>query len=361
MAYGGGTHELAVSDKFRLPRGTACGFHHTQNTPPNQSAGTSKCMGLDPAFGQCPNGWAVRSHFDMSSGGHGDCGNLQNLPQCGYFTWCEYQDPHGLCDGDPACMARARTNGWAFGVSSNTDNTGVESGGSLDTAPCPLGSTRTGSWDDGRERSKGISWCMPIADEPQGLTAYLQYVGNPQSLIHPPQLGFYWRFDGDVQNCAGCGFYHFDLASGGVTDPSRSDSFKLLPGTACGFHHTENSRGLTCMGLDPAEGKCPTGWIARSQFDMGSGKGNGPCGNWQNRQNCEYWAWCEYQDPHGLCAGSHSGECDSAARDIGYTAGISSNVDSAGTAGFDCPAGWSRSPFFDTGRPSGRGLSWCKH
>src|SRR5262249_16812086 len=77
----GGVTDVSVSDKFKLPSGTACGFHHTRNTPFNFMAGPqSTCMGQDPArTGQCPNGWIVRSHFDMSSGdGSAACGNLQN-------------------------------------------------------------------------------------------------------------------------------------------------------------------------------------------------------------------------------------------------------------------------------------------
>jgi hypothetical protein len=352
-SYGGGTKDLTVSDKFRLPRGTACGFHHTQNTPPQLVAGerTSTCMGNDPASDGCPNGWAVKSHFDMSSDN-------------GYFTWCEYQDPHGLCDTDPQCLVRARANGYAVGISSNTDATGVESGGSLHNAPCPSpGYVRTSFFDDGRDRDKGLSWCMPIPDEPQGLTAYLQYLGDIQELRPPPQLGFVWGRDGDVESCPVCGFYHWKLDYGSVTDLSRSASFKLLPGTACGFHHTLGSPGMTCMGLDPATGNCPAGWVVRSQFDMGSGDGGAVCGNLNSAGvHCHYWVWCEYQDPNGLCSGPNLTQCEMEARyDIGYTTSISSNVEDSGKAGFDCPAGFPRSPYFDAGRDNGtRGLSWCK-
>lgn len=368
-ASGGGIiQDLAASENFILPRGTACGFHHTQNTPLTEVTGesTSSCMGQDPAYGQCPKGWAAKSHFDMGSGdGTGPCGNLERQSHCGYFTWCEYQDPHGLCDSDPQCLARARANGYALGISSNTDDSGVESGVSKDEPACPEGFSRTHFYDDQRSPGQGLSWCLPTPDLPQGLTGAIVYSGgfappywNPAQASY---VGFVDRFDGDVQAQSGNGFFHLDLVSGGLTDPGRSDSFKLLPGTACGFHHTLNSRGLTCMGFDPATGNCPKGWVARGQFDMGSGDGQAQCGNLNSAgEHCHYWAWCEYQDPHGLCSGPHYTECEIAARyNLGYTTGISSNVEDAGVAGFPCPAAWTQSPYFDKGRGEGQGVSWC--
>jgi hypothetical protein len=145
-APGGGVTEQSFSDKFKLPRGTACGLHHTLNTPYNYMAGRhSTCMGQDPAFGQCPRGWTAKSHFDMSS-------------NTGYFVWCEYQDPYALCDNNPKCIASARAGGFAIGISSDTDANGVESGGGLITTnppgpgavPCPVGFSRTAFYDDGR-------------------------------------------------------------------------------------------------------------------------------------------------------------------------------------------------------------------
>ena len=184
-APGGGVTDLALSDKFKLPRGTACGFHHTQNTPYNSMAGhQSTCMGQDPAFGQCPDGWAAKSHFDMSS-------------DTGYFVWCEYQDPYGVCNDDANCMANAHTAGFAIGISSDTDGNGVESGGGPITAdppgpgvvPCPVGFSRTAFFDDGRGPGWGLSWCWPIPDLPQGLTGGVAYRFGPVEATSGSVLG----------------------------------------------------------------------------------------------------------------------------------------------------------------------------
>jgi len=366
-APGGGVTDLSVSEKFKLPRGTACGFHHTSNTPYNYLAGRhSTCMGQDPASGQCPRGWMAKSHFDMSS-------------DTGYFVWCEYQDPHGLCDNDPKCIASVRAGGFAIGISSDTDANGVESGGGLITTnppapgvvPCPIGFSRTAFFDDGRGAGWGLSWCWPIPDLPQGLTGGVAYRSGPYAWIATSGSvlgtatistsngnlgngdGFAVRNDGDLGMSSGLGFYHQELVSGGTTDLRKSASFALLPGAACGFHHTQVSPALTCMGLNPANGSCPNGWVARKHFDMSSGNG--------------YWAWCEYQDPNGLCAFPNTSDCVAKATYIGYTTGISSNTDSGGNAlanGGVCPAantpnGWRRTSFFDAGRSTGQGLSWC--
>jgi hypothetical protein len=363
-APGGGVVDLSVAEKLKLPRGTACGFHHTQNTPYDYMAGRhSTCMGQDPAFGQCPGGWTPKSHFDMTS-------------NTGYFVWCEYQDPHGLCNNDPKCIERARAAGFAIGISSDTDANGVESGGGLITTnppgpadvPCPIGFIRTHFYDDGRGAGWGLSWCWPIPDLPQGLTgglAYYGYVGiaTSGSVLGALTIssggdlaegdGFAVRNDGDIGAPSGFGFYHQELVSGGTNDRGKAASFALLPGTACGYHHTQNSPGLTCMGLDPSNGTCPNGWVARKHFDMSSGNG--------------YWAWCEYQDPNSLCAFPNTTDCLAKARYIGYTVGISSDTDSGGAELADggvCPAAgapdeWRRTPFFDRGRGSGQGVSWC--
>jgi hypothetical protein len=366
-ATGGGVTDLAVSDRFRLPRGTACGFHHTMNTPYNILAGPqSTCMGQDPAYGQCPNGWTARSHFDMSSG-HGA------------FVWCEYEDQNNLCTNDPSCLATARANGYTFGISSDADSNGTEWNAppvlSTPAQPgdvsCPEGFSRTAFFDDGRGAGWGLSWCWPIADLPQGLTAGAAYVyGNyPNQVSGDPALGsttaygggsaganadgYRVRSDGDYGAPGGYGFYHQELVSGGVTEPWRSQSFALLPGTACGFHHTINTPGLTCMGSDPASGTCPDGWRARSQFDMSSGHG--------------YYAWCEYLDPQNLCGGYNATDCFARAAYIGYAVGFSSDTDANGvelSSNRQCPAAgspnqWKRSPYFDRGRGSGQGLSWC--
>jgi hypothetical protein len=101
------------------------------------------------------------------------------------------------------------------------------------------------------------------------------------------------------------------------------------------------------MGRDPAS-SCPNGWTARRHFDMSSDTG--------------FFVWCEYQDPNGLCAGQAATDCGANAKFIGYSTGISSNTDQDGRAlanGGACPVGWTSTPFFDDGRPSGQGLHWC--
>ena len=382
-AAGGGVTDNSVSDKFKLPRGTACGFHHTRNTPFIDMAGPqSTCMGQDPAKKQCPTGWVFKSHFDMSSGdGNAPCGDLQNQDHCRYFTWCEYQDPNGLCDNDPQCLVMARANGYAVGISSNVDPNGFETGGAGNNPTCPVGFSRVHFHDDGRPTGQGLSWCLPpIIDLPQGLTAGMAYTdcdvpllcsgrhvvagGKALGATTPFQEGdgFQVRLDGDIGAHDDRGFNHQDLVSGGTSDMSLSDRFKLLPGTTCGFHHTQVTPGLTCMGADPATGNCPAGWIARSQFDMSSGDGNAPCGNLMNQNHCGYFVWCEYQDPNGLCAAPNLTKCQSDAEFIGYNVGVGSNVEASGApvaGGGTCPTGWSMSPNLDAGRPSDKGVRWC--
>ena len=313
----------------------------------------------------------------MKSGdGQAACGSLQNRAHCAYFTWCEYQDPNHLCDNDPQCFANARANGYAIGISSNTDLNGAEVGGT----GTPIGCSRTNSYDDGRSAGQGLSWCLPIADLPQGLTAGMAYLspggdrgpivtgGKAMGAVTPAVNGdgFAVRSDGDGI-ITQYGFYHQELVSGGTSDPTLSTRFKLLPGTACGFHHTKNSPGLTRMDVDPATGNCPAGWIARSQFDMSSGDGHAQCGNLQHLDHCAYFVWCEYQDTNGLCAGDLS-NCQQNAEFIGYDVRIASNVEASGfpVASVACPnnnipchCGCTPSPNFDAGRSSGQGLAWC--
>ncbi|HEX4416851.1 MAG TPA: WSC domain-containing protein [Kofleriaceae bacterium] len=371
---GSGLTDGTLGDRLRLPRGAACGFHHTQNTPFIQPAGQqSTCMGHDPAAsgplgtGDCPVGWVAKNQFDMSSGdGSAACGNLANQAHCGYFAWCEYVDPHGYCDGDASCMANARTAGYAIGISSDAYPEGVESYGGATTAnaPCPTGFSRTNFYDDGQPAGVGLSWCAPLPNLPQGLTAGLAYVGSFGQVIGAAAYealtpsgngdGFVLRSDGDVGMPSNTGFYHQELASGGLTEASTSASFKLFPGTACGFHHTLNDPGRTCMGYDPANNQCPGGWLPRKHFDMSSGSG--------------YYVWCEYQDPNNLCTNPAAPpfpnitDCLSLARDSGYANTVTSNTDAAGFAAITngtCIAGWTATPYFDSGRPSGSGLAFC--
>jgi hypothetical protein len=399
---GGGVFDLAVSDKFKLPRGVACGFHHTKNTPPTSDrvhradlsdptnfVWQSTCMRKRIEDEGCPNGWDIKSHFDSRS-------------QDAHFKWCEYQDPNNVCEFDLAyCHANARAAGFALGISSNVDPRGIEGGGT-EVPPCPVGFSRVNFYDDGRALGKGLSWCYPLPDDlPQGLTAGMSYshggvrnsplvvgkgqamgIQTPFSASAPGGDGFAVRFDGDFGQPSGSGFYHQELVSGGTGDQTRSDQLKLLPGTTCGFHHTRNSPGWTCMDFDPAipapfPGNCPKGWVARSQFDMGSGHGL-TCSNLQNQDPplCAYFAWCEYQDPNHNCADEALGDCVEAARFYGYTVNLSSNAETfnggsiASTTcpeensgkDINCPCGWKQSPAFDAGRTrsgAGLGLAWC--
>lgn len=365
-----------VADRFVLPKGAVCGFHHSRNTPFDimqrfSLGNASTCMGQDPAIRRCPVGWIPKNHFDMSSGdGQASCVDLNSArSHCAYFVWCEYQDPNGLCDADVNCLSNVRRRGFGLSVASDTDAAGAATLIQIppvNDALCPIGWIRTNAYDDGRSAGQGLSWCHPLTDDlPQGLTAGMIYaLETPQfglqavsggvalgsNTLQANGDGFLVRSDGDYGASTGSGFYHQELASGGVVDPALSDRLKLLPGAACGFHHTRNTPGRTCMGLDPVSA-CPNGWLTRRHFDMSSNTG--------------YFVWCEYQDPRGLCSGQASGqavtECEAKASFIGYAVSINSNTDRGGTAianGGSCQS-WTRSPYFDVGRPAGKGISWC--
>ena len=142
-ADGGGLTDTSISTRFALPGGTACGFHHTQNTPANSLPGSGTCMGSDPALGQCPSGWRPRSHFDMSS-------------DTGSFVWCEYLDPNGFCPNGSTCELNAASAGYAIGVASDTDAAGNDIYG----AACPAGLTRSAWFDDGRGAGQGLGSCV---------------------------------------------------------------------------------------------------------------------------------------------------------------------------------------------------------
>lgn len=175
-------------------------------------------------------------------------------------------------------------------------------------------------------------------------------------------------WDGDVRLQAGWGFYHRELQQG--VGSEASDQLTLPAGTACGFHHTQHSLG-TCMGHDPASlgagGNCPDGWRVRYHFDMSSGRDNYDCrisDALYNPRYCGFFVWCEYIDPKGLC----KKDPDCVPRAIKFaTVGIMNHVDSDDpTAQFgetkqpDCtPLGMVRTPFYDDGRPAGKGLSFC--
>ncbi len=127
---------------YSLPAGTACGFHHTQDSPADTQTGLHTCMGND-AYVSCPSGWMKRSHFDDSSGS-------------GHFAWCEYTDPNHLCT-TAQCVAEAVNAGVTIGIYSNTDETG---GTVLRNQACPAGTQRTAFFDDGRSSGQGLSWCL---------------------------------------------------------------------------------------------------------------------------------------------------------------------------------------------------------
>jgi hypothetical protein len=162
-------------------------------------------------------------------------------------------------------------------------------------------------------------------------------------------------YDGDYGATYGFGFHHQELTAGagGIVDGTKSTLFALPPGTACGFHHTLNSPANslgsgTCMGFDPAQGVCPGGWAAREHFDMSSGNG--------------YYVWCEYLDVNNLCP--NGSVCEQTAVNAGYAIGLESNtgdVNGTDVYGTSCPAGTSRSAWYDAGRSAGQGLSACVH
>jgi hypothetical protein len=353
---GAGIMDQTQSQRFALPKGTACGFHHSKNTPYSSAPDTNfigSCMGGDPYINECPAGWNQRQHFDMSSTN-------------GYFTWCEYTDPYGYCTNNLACLETARQMGLGLQVSSDTDATGGSSYGNT----CPTGWARTGYFDDGRGATWGLSWCLPIPDLPQGQTFGLTYFESPGVPLNPfgypasalgTQVVFGYTgyapgddvsvvqtMDGDLGAPSGQGFVHAYLAIGGVTAPSQSGNFVLPKGTTCGFHHTINTPGLTCMGIDPLNG-CPAGWNQKKHFDMSSGSG--------------YFVWCEYTDPKSLCEGQAQTNCITNADMMGVTIGVSSVMspaDPGGLATYACPLNeFPVAGPFDSGDPSGQGLAYC--
>ncbi len=179
--------------------------------------------------------------------------------------------------------------------------------------------------------------------------------------------------DGDRGNSSGMGFYHQELSStgGGITDTTKSALFQLPPGTACGFHHTQNSPPQgelgTCMGYDAAYQACPYGWAPKHAFDMSSGDGSTVCDpsvTPMTNPACGYWVWCEYQDPNNFCPLGSA--CAQTAAAAGYAEAVTSDnygSDSLpvtyGQDGLGCPAGLTRSAWYDDGRPSGQGLGTC--
>ena len=157
------------SDQFALPKGTACGLAHSSESVV-QTGGPSNadptCMGYsplstDPAL-RCPPGWASKYAFDQSSGnGSQDCQSLNTQSGCAFWGWCEYQDPHNLCDG--ACLQNAVQTGVAVNLRSDTEPNGyawctdpANAGSSSCTC---YGGAQTPYFDRGRGAGQGLSWC----------------------------------------------------------------------------------------------------------------------------------------------------------------------------------------------------------
>jgi len=77
-----GITDTTLSQRFVLPQGAACGFHHTYTSPGRT------CMGLDPTY-QCPDGWTQRRAHDADGS---LIGAVTGTGQ--YWVWCEYDDPN---------------------------------------------------------------------------------------------------------------------------------------------------------------------------------------------------------------------------------------------------------------------------
>jgi hypothetical protein len=130
------------SAQLVLPRGTACGFKHSANTP------SVTCMGLDPRIG-CPAGWAQRSVGDADSGER--------------YYWCEYLDWYNTCP-NMGCSSQV-PRGTACGISNPDEGSGVGycNGYRIQPGyPCPNGWTRLGFYDRGRSAGHGIGWCVKL-------------------------------------------------------------------------------------------------------------------------------------------------------------------------------------------------------
>jgi hypothetical protein len=173
-------------------------------------------------------------------------------------------------------------------------------------------------------------------------------VGNGSLVAYAPAAGFRLVHDGDLGTDPGRGMYHQEYVNG-VTDPALADRFNLPAGAVCGFHHSTQSPGKTCMGYDPAGfiNACPPGWDVRHAFDANGGY-------------ADYWAWCEYRDWRSYASGiwpviAPSGTaCGMTSNDGGSTGSCKGvNTD------YLCPPQMFRSGFFDDGRSEGRGLGWC--
>jgi len=201
---------------------------------------------------------------------------------------------------------------------------------------------------------------------------------NPSGYVMKAAPGYKAVLDGDLGAPDGHGYVHQEFVDG-VTDPSMGPWFVLPKGAVCGFHHTLNSPGRTCMHYNPglsfrgvSEGPpppgqvipiafagCPAGWVPRKAFDKGTANG--------------YWTWCEYLDPNNLSAGNPTVGA------VGIACGISDNwtgtdptwevvelkssclgyVTHTYSYQSACPPGMVPSYWIDQGQLDGTGLGFC--
>jgi hypothetical protein len=114
---------------------------------------------LDPNVAKrCPNGWISKYMFDMSSGNGAAKGSgLAQQPQNSFWAWCEYQDPHALCNS--LCAQNAVNQGIAIDLDSTVDSTGFA--WCHGNCSCP-GGVRSPAFDMGRGSGEGLGWCGNI-------------------------------------------------------------------------------------------------------------------------------------------------------------------------------------------------------
>lgn len=213
--------------------------------------------------------------------------------------------------------------------------------------------------DEPENAEANARFTAAVVGQPQGFTCGVAYKnGSPivngacmgaATLGGFPAFNFHIASDGDNGLSSGNGFYHQALSfSNG--DVSQPDFLELPKGTACGFKHTCNSNGETCLGHDPRI-DCPIGWTRRQAADAKASSG------------CNF-AWCEYQDPHNVCT---SFACEISNVPQGLACGITDSDGAFNTQGqclgglttTGCPAHYVRHGFFDAGRSGGHGVGWC--
>ena len=137
------TGDVSQPDMLALPKGTACGFMHACQTSSGET-----CLGNHPLV-SCPTGWTQRFGTD------------DKAPSgCTLFAWCEYSDPHNVCNAS-ACATTNAPLGLACGISDN-DLPVEEQGQCLGKSTidgCPMGYVQHGFLDNGRHAGHGIGWC----------------------------------------------------------------------------------------------------------------------------------------------------------------------------------------------------------